>query len=57
MSKGMKLIFYMYTYPKKQPSDSNIYIGNAHIILKVHTSYFQNEKFALYISKINEGMK
>ena len=57
MSRGMKLIFYMYAYPKKQLSDSNIYIGNYQIIIKVHTSYFQNEKFALYISKINEGMK
>ena len=27
------------------------------ILLKVHASYFQNEDFALYISRINEGMK
>ena len=27
------------------------------ILLKVHASYFQNEDFALYISRINEGTK
>ena len=30
---------------------------NAQTISKEHTRYFQNEEFALYISKIKEGMK
>ena len=47
----------MYIYPKKQPSNSNIYIESAQIILKVEARYVQNEEFALYISKINKGMK
>ena len=52
-----KIDFFICIYPKKQPSDSNIHIENAQIILKVYTSYFQNEEFALYVSKIKEGMK
>ena len=31
-------------------------LRNAQILSKVHTRYFQNEKFALDISRINEGM-
>ena len=68
MRQGIKLIFYMHGCPKRQPFDSNILMGldssilmgllrHVHILSKVHTWYFQNEEFVLYISRINEGIK
>ena len=32
-------------------------VKHAQILSKVHTRYFQNEEFALYILKIDEGVK
>ena len=32
-------------------------LKNTHILSKAPSRCFQNEEFALYISKINEGMK
>ena len=47
-----------FLYAQKQPFDANILglLRNAQILSKVHTRYFQNKKFALDISRINEGM-
>ena len=57
----MKVIFYIHGCPKKQPFDSNIYNGSAQtypkVLSKVHTRFFQNEEFALCISRINESTK
>ena len=32
-------------------------LRNAQILSKAHTRYFQNEEFALYVSRVDEGMK
>ena len=53
MIRGMKLIFYMGSYPKKQPIGL---LWHAQILSKVHPRYFQNDEFALSISRINGGM-
>ena len=60
MESVLKKDFYMHRYPKKQPFNSNIYIGSAQTCadtFKICTRYYQNEEFALYISRINEDMK
>ena len=54
MIRGMKLIFYMGSYPKKQTIGL---LWHAQILSKVHPRYFQNDEFALSISRINGGMK
>ena len=54
MIRGMKLIFYTGSYPKKQTIGL---LWHAQILSKVHPRYFQNDEFALSISRINGGMK
>ena len=59
LSWGMKLIFICIDIQRSKHLIQSYILGllrHAQALSKVHTRYFQNEEFALYISRINEDI-